>query len=403
MSDYKPLTLKYRPKSLDDVVGQGMNSKVIQKMVETNKIPSTVIFLGSRGTGKTSSARIVAKMLNCESEDKPCGECASCKAIESGNSVDVLEIDAASHGNVSDIRELKQAASFVTPGSYKVIILDEAHSLSREAWNALLKLIEEPPEHVLFILASTEVEKIPDTIISRAVNFEFSRITSKSIYQRLAHICDSEGFDYEEEALHLISRSVAGGMRDAVSMLDQSSIFGDGNITVDVVRDLLGLVSFSFVVDFIETILAGDLESLFSKIEELYAVYSPNQFIEEVGGVLLDALYVKFGVEVDRNEEDHKVLMELMPKVSTKEILFLLREFSGIQQELKKSALYGKNLFTAFLLRICEQLGKITGIEEEVVKKQPKVVASVKEKVVEAEEEEPAQEVDVAAMLSNLL
>ena len=226
---YVPLYRKYRPQTLEEVVGQEHIKKALTNAIELNKIAHAYLFTGPRGTGKTSSARILAKSLNCKNGPtvKPCGKCESCIDITNSTPVDVIEIDAASNRKVEDAQNILEKIQYVpVNGKYKIYIIDEVHMLSNTAFNALLKTLEEPPENVIFILATTEPQKVLDTIKSRCQRFDFKRITTEDIVKHLEYISKQEGINIEKEALYAIAKNSAGGMRDSISLLDQLSVLG---------------------------------------------------------------------------------------------------------------------------------------------------------------------------------
>ena len=240
---YQVLYRKYRPRVFSDVVGQEHITSTLSKEIETGKISHAYLFTGSRGTGKTTCAKILSKAVNCLNpiDGNPCNECEICKGLDSGAILDVVEIDAASNNGVENIRDIRDEINF-TPASckYRVYIIDEVHMLSIGAFNALLKTLEEPPAHVKFILATTEVHKLPVTIVSRCQRFDFKRVSSDAMKQRMAYIADCENFTADDEALSLIARIADGGMRDALSLLDQCTGHGK-HITADIVCDVAGM------------------------------------------------------------------------------------------------------------------------------------------------------------------
>ena len=240
---YQVLYRKYRPKVFSDVVGQEHITSTLSKEIETGKISHAYLFTGSRGTGKTTCAKILSKAVNCLNpvNGNPCNECEICKGLDSGAILDVVEIDAASNNGVENIRDIRDEINF-TPASckYRVYIIDEVHMLSIGAFNALLKTLEEPPSHVKFILATTEVHKLPVTIVSRCQRFDFKRVSSDAMKQRMAYIADCEGFTADDEALSLVARIADGGMRDALSLLDQCTGHGK-HVTADIVCDVAGM------------------------------------------------------------------------------------------------------------------------------------------------------------------
>lgn len=220
------LALTYRPRHLDDLVGQRPVQVILSQMIATRRVPPAMLFAGVRGTGKTTSARVLAAALNCDNPPGPCNRCVPCKAVFDGSSLDVIEIDAASNGLVDDIRDLRQQLLYRMSGDYRIIIFDEAHSASGAAFNALLKTIEEPPPGARFILCTTEARRLPDTILSRAMPFHFRRISPADITGRLAHIARTEQIPAEASLLAAIAARADGGMRDAIMMLDQVSRAG---------------------------------------------------------------------------------------------------------------------------------------------------------------------------------
>ncbi len=273
--NYLPLFRKYRPQSFSDIVGQESLVKALSNAIELNRIASAYLFCGPRGTGKTSSARILAKSLNCEHGPTltPCQKCASCVDITNATGLDVIEIDAASNRGIQDAKELISKAQYAPiNGKYKIFIIDEVHMLSTDAFNALLKTFEEPPKNVIFILATTEPHKVLETIVSRCQRFDLRRITTEDIVKRLREISDLEKIKITDEALFAIAKNVSGGLRDSLALLDQVSILGvKEEITKDLIDELLGKINFDVLFNLLIKIHSDDIEQSLIGVDEIYA------------------------------------------------------------------------------------------------------------------------------------
>ena len=272
--DYKVTARKWRPQLFSEVIGQENLIKTIQNSLSSGRIPHAFLFSGVRGVGKTTTARIIAKSLNCRNPEglEPCNKCSSCIEITNGYSLDVIEIDGASNRGIDNIRELKDTVLYMPlSGKYKVYIIDEVHMLTNEASNALLKTLEEPPSHAVFILATTEAHKVIPTIKSRCQHFVFKKISSKSIVDQLKKIASDEKIKYTEDGLFLIADSADGSMRDAESVFDQISIYSDGDITEKRVSELLGIPDAHYFIELIESAKTGDIIRML-KMTELYCL-----------------------------------------------------------------------------------------------------------------------------------
>lgn len=266
---HKALYRTYRPQNFDDVVGQKHIVKTLKNQIENNNISHAYLFCGTRGTGKTSTAKIFSRAINCTNDIKPCNECDSCKFILENKSIDIVEIDAASNNSVDDIRELRESVKYSpTNFRYKVYIIDEVHMLSQGAFNALLKTLEEPPSYVIFILATTEPQKIPATILSRCQRFDFKRVSVKDLVSRMSYICEKENVEIEERALDLIARNSQGALRDALSILEQCISFSEDKVFYNDVVDILGLVNVESLFDISNSIINKDTKSSMKFLNE---------------------------------------------------------------------------------------------------------------------------------------
>lgn len=267
---YQALYRKYRPSNFDEVVGQQPIIQTLKNAIVQNRIAHAYLFCGPRGTGKTSIAKIFAKMLNCEDEsNKPCGKCTDCKMVQNGSHPDIIEIDAASNNGVDEVRNLIDKVKYAPmQGKYKVYIIDEVHMMTTGAFNALLKTIEEPPAHVVFILATTEPNKVIPTIISRCQRFDFNKVSQKDIEKRLSIVCKEEKIEIDPEAISLIAQLADGGMRDSLSILDQCIAYCSSNITVDNVREIYGVLTTSDIGKLFEHLYAHEVDALIQQIQE---------------------------------------------------------------------------------------------------------------------------------------
>ena len=269
---YQVLARKWRPKTFADLVGQEHVVKALQNALGKGRLHHAYLLTGTRGVGKTTIARILAKSLNCENAQhgEPCGQCQSCRDIDAGRFVDLLEIDAASNTGIDNIREVLENAQYApTAGKYKVYIIDEVHMLSKSAFNAMLKTLEEPPEHVKFILATTDPHKVPVTVLSRCLQFVLRNMTAQQVSQHLAHVLDSEQIPYEAPALALLGRAAAGSMRDALSLLDQAIAMGSGNVTEADVRQMIGAVDQRYLYSLLQAAANQDGAALLATAQEM--------------------------------------------------------------------------------------------------------------------------------------
>ena len=267
---YKALYRTYRPQKFDEVAGQKQIIQTLKNAIKDNKIAHAYLFTGPRGTGKTTMAKLLAKALNCACDDvKPCNECSACKAINEGSFADVIEIDAASNNGVDEVRSLIDKVKYAPiEGKYKVYIIDEVHMMSQGAFNALLKTLEEPPAHVIFVLATTEPHKVLPTILSRCQRFDFGRISNNDIKERIERVLDSENVSYDAEVIDLVSELCDGGMRDALSILDQTIAYAGDNICAADVRSIYGIVSNEEKINFIKSVINNEHQKVMATINE---------------------------------------------------------------------------------------------------------------------------------------
>lgn len=311
---------KYRPENLDSVVSQEHIVKILRNALLENKISHAYLFSGPRGTGKTSVARILAKSLNCESRSgyNPCNKCNTCKSIKLGATMDVIEIDAASNRGIDEIRELREKIKFSpTEGQYKIFIIDEVHMLTKEAFNALLKTLEEPPSHAFFVLATTELSKVPSTIISRCQRHDFRRIKLNDISNKLAEISKKENIKITEEGINLIAQASEGGLRDALSILDQLASSGAKNIDADEIIELIGIASHQKVYDFINSLIENDTKKSLVIINGLERSNSDLiVFTKSVQDFVSKCIMVKVGSgdQIEGTKEQLELINEVAKK-----------------------------------------------------------------------------------------
>lgn len=346
---YLPLYRKYRPQTFKDLIGQENIVKALSNAINLNKISHAYLLCGPRGTGKTTTARIIAKSLNCAQGPtlEPCGECPSCKDIINSTPIDVIEIDAASNRKVEDARNILEKIQFVpVNGHFKIYIIDEVHMLTTEAFNTLLKTLEEPPENVIFILATTEPHKVLDTIISRCQRFDFRRITTEDIVARLTYISQQENINITEDAIHTIARSSAGGMRDSLALLDQISVL-DANkeISADDVNEMLGRLSFETQYELSNAILTAQTQTAISLLDNIYGKGNePFQIITNLIQYFRNLLVVKnctdrkIAGELTQLSEAHILqLREQSTNIETEQMLYTIERLSFYSKEIKET------------------------------------------------------------------
>ncbi|ADU28315.1 DNA polymerase III subunit gamma/tau [Evansella cellulosilytica] len=357
---YQALYRVWRPTCLSDVVGQEHITKTLKNALIEEKLSHAYLFTGPRGTGKTSAAKIISKAINCEHAPvtEPCNECAACKGISDGTIVDVMEIDAASNNGVDEIRDIRDKVKFAPSAvKYKVYIIDEVHMLSTGAFNALLKTLEEPPKHVIFILATTEPHKIPLTIISRCQRFDFKRISAQAMIDRMREIIEASHVHVEEAALSLIARASEGGMRDALSLLDQAISYADESVTEDDVLSIIGAVSQQLLYDVAlalnEGHVAGGLEAVDLIIKE---GKDPNRFLEDLIFFYRDVLMFKAAPQLEESKErllTDERFKEIVEKLEAAWIYNVMEQLNHFQQEMKWSN-HPRVFLEMFIVKACQ-------------------------------------------------
>jgi DNA polymerase-3 subunit gamma/tau len=418
---YLVLARKWRPQTFEDVVGQKPITQALQNAIATKRVAHAYLFAGPRGVGKTSVARILAKALNCQEgpTPQPCDNCPFCKEIREGFSVDVLEIDGASNRGINEIRELRENVKYLpSKNKYKIYIIDEVHMLTTEAFNALLKTLEEPPPHVIFVFATTEPHKIPLTILSRCQRYDFKRIPSAGILEQLKKITAREGMEVGDPSLHLIARQAQGSMRDAQSLLDQVRSFSGQKVSDEEVIEALGIIDRKILHETIQALADGDRGRLLQIVEEVYTFgYDLKEFCGELAQLMRDLLVLKLLAKspqdasslIDLPEEEIRELAAQAEKFSQEEIHSLFRALLAAHDEAARSA-FPRLILEMTLTRVArrkpvlsveEVLERLQAMEERLlaggetaspIPSLPAAPRPVQRPVVSEEGEEPEEE-----------
>lgn len=358
---YTALYRKFRPDTFSEVKGQDHVVRTLQNQMRSGRIGHAYLFCGTRGTGKTSVAKIMAKAVNCENpqDGEPCGTCKSCRAVASGSSLNVIEIDAASNNGVDNIRQIREEVAYSpAEGKYKVYIIDEVHMLSQGAFNALLKTLEEPPSYVIFILATTEAHKVPVTIVSRCQRYDFHRISQQEIAERLTELLAREGVEADEKAIRCIARKADGGMRDALSLADQCISFYLGErLTYEKVLDVLGTIDTEEESRLLSEIIRGDVTAVFAHLEEMiYRGRDLSQLIADFTWYLRNVLLMKASDHaeelLDVSPENMEIVLRDAASISEDTLIRYIRVLGDLSNQLRFAA--GKRVVAEVgLLRLC--------------------------------------------------
>ena len=343
---HKALYRVYRPKNFSDVIGQEHIVRTLKNQIENNNVGHAYLFCGTRGTGKTSTAKIFSRAVNCTNlhNDEPCNECENCREILEDKTMDVVEIDAASNNSVDDIRELRENVKYSpAKAKYKVYIIDEVHMLSQGAFNALLKTLEEPPSYVIFILATTEPHKIPATILSRCQRFDFKRVTVKDISSRMRYICEKEGIEADEKALNLIARNSQGALRDALSILDQCISFEGNKISYNDVIELLGSVNIEQLFDLAESVIKEDTRKSLQILND-FIIWGKdvrnlvNDLIDHFRNLMVCKISNDLDEIISLPEETIDLLKQQAETIDTNNLIRILNILSETQDGMKISS-----------------------------------------------------------------
>ena len=355
---YTALYRKFRPQAFNEMVGQEHITRTLRNQIMANRVGHAYLFNGGRGTGKTTSAKVLARAINClnPNDGEPCNECEICKAAINGSLTDIVEMDAAANNSVEDIRSIREEVNFLpTKAKYRVYIIDEVHMLSQGAFNALLKTLEEPPEHVKFILATTEPQKLPATILSRCQRFDFKRISNEDIIKRLEIVCKESNINITKQALNIIAALSEGAMRDALSILERCVQDGVNDIDEDKIKELVGIPKLTYVHSISEAIIEYNIDEAMEAITKVLDEGKDlNNLLWEIIKYIKDILMVKTNQKLTiYNDIDFNNLKQLADKVSKERAINLINELSKLETDMKSST-QRLIIFQAGIIRLCD-------------------------------------------------
>ena len=370
---YTALYRKFRPITFSELVGQEHITRTLRNQIMADRVGHAYLFNGGRGTGKTSSAKILARAINClnPKDGEPCNECEICKGALNGSLTDIVEMDAASNNSVEDIRSIREEVNFLpTKAKYRVYIIDEVHMLSPGAFNALLKTLEEPPEHVKFILATTEPQKLPATILSRCQRFDFKRISNEDIIKRLEIVCKESNIEISDGALKIIAVLAEGAMRDALSILERCVQDGENKIDEDKIKDLVGIPKITYVHSIVDAIVEYDIDKAIASMDEILNQGKDlSNFLWEIIKYVKDVLIYKSSGKAELHNEDEVAnIKALSDKVTKEKLVNLIYEFSNLENDMKWST-QKTIMFQAGIIKLCsKEIGTGGDVEERLEK-----------------------------------